>query len=161
MRILVDGSIDTGSSRIDGTITLRDLSCGSFAREFKCQELGGGWIRAESDLDGWSVVLTFRGERLFQCLLCAKLGREAGWSSWTAQGEAQRHALHCERLREWLGKEHVRTSWGTVEAMQDDKGGFSAILVRFAPAMRSDEATEEVSALWPTAQPTELHLSRP
>jgi hypothetical protein len=81
----------------------------------------------------WTVVVYFKGERLYQVLLAAS-NNETGdeWKDWTEQSERDMKNYYSSILVRYLGFWQTRfqkLSWGKAKAVYDEKSGDSHILV--------------------------------
>jgi hypothetical protein len=78
------------------------------------------------------VTLYFHGERLWMTELYATFPDEtASWDSWSLEQEMTRKSQHDGWLDKALGGRRD-FDWGTVSSGYDEKGGFSAIWIKYA-----------------------------
>jgi hypothetical protein len=76
-------------------------------------------------------IIYFHGERL--AMLTFSFGRPGeNWGNWTYEREMERKSFHDDLLQRDLGDPPYRFHWGEISSDYDEKGGGSAIGVRYA-----------------------------
>jgi len=91
--------------------------------------------RKWDDNKWWIVIVYFEGERLFQVILAASDSEtSSGWENWSEESEKQLkncYALVLGQLLGVSGAKPYKFSWGTVEAVYDERSGSSFIVIRY------------------------------
>lgn len=90
------------------------------------------------DNQWWHITVFFKGETLYQVNLGAsknELGSE--WKDWSEETEISKRDYYVDLLGRLLGvsmAKHFDFSWGSIEAIYDEKTGGSHIMIKYGTA---------------------------
>jgi hypothetical protein len=85
------------------------------------------------DQKWWHTIVYFKGEKLYQINLAASDDESgSGWEDWSEEFERHKKDYYTALVERFLGFSRQQDfSWGSVEAVYDEKTGGSYIMIKY------------------------------